>query len=261
MSSRPVSRLLLLAALSGCKVIDAPDAIEQLVVFGFVHYEEDGYPEATADKLVPEAEEEDAALREGYLVDSLTSADLVDAGVEGAVETGEIIGVLGAVDYHHALGDVLSFLTRHDKASDDEDTLVYEVERETDRDCFLAGDCETMEQVIFETVQVPVVGEASRTYTQQYRWVEQKGADPLVMIRSLTPEPMAFSSNLISVSQQYAFILLVPAQGGVRRVETFWVDAQFLGVDVPASYAVNNAIKTMNEQAGQVDAGLDALGL
>lgn len=260
MCARPLS-LLLLGSLTGCKVIDAPDALEELVVFGFIHYEEDGYPEATAEKLVPEAASQLDALREGYLVDSLTSADLVSAGLPAADEEGEIIGVLGAVDYHHPLSDVVTFLSRHDKASDDEDTLVYDVEQETDRDCFLAGECDTLEQVIFETVEVAVLGEASRTYTQQYRWVEQKGGDPLVMIRSLTPEPMEFSSNLVSVSQQYAFILLIPSASGVRRVETFWVDAQFLGVDVPASYAVNNAVKTMNEQAGQVDAGLDALSL
>jgi hypothetical protein len=42
-----------------------------------------------------------------------------------------------------------------------------------------------------------------------------------------------------------------------RRIEAFWVDAEFVGMDVPENTAVNNAVSQMGEQAGLIDDWID----
>ena len=64
---------------------------------------------------------------------------------------------------------------------------------------------------------------------------------------------MSFSSKIAKVHQQYALVILYPDGGVTRRVETFWVDAEIIGLDVPDSFAVDNAINSMAAQAERVD--------
>lgn len=245
-----------LALCAGCKVIDAPDNLEELVVFGFVHYDEDGYPAATTEKLIPAVGEVSDQLAEGYLVDSLTEEDLVAAGVDPPDVT-SIIGALGAVSYRHSLDDVLRTITRDDKDELYDNILDYDVLETTDLDCFLDRTCDRLEQRVYETTSVPVLGDATRTFTQQYQWVAQDDGTELVLIRTLNPEPMDFSSALLTVHQQYALVAIWPDGDAARRCETFWVDAEFIGLEVPDSYAVKTAVQEMADQAADVDDILD----
>ena len=43
-----------------------------------------------------------------------------------------------------------------------------------------------------------------------------------------------------------------------RRVEAFWVDAEFIGIDVPKSFAVDTAVDEMVGASEMVDAAIDA---
>ena len=40
-------------------------------------------------------------------------------------------------------------------------------------------------------------------------------------------------------------------------METFWVDAEMIGLTMPDNMAVNNAVKAMGDQAELIDAVLD----
>lgn len=253
-----MSLLLLLPALLACKPIEAPQDLEELVVFGFDHMDDDGYPEATADELIPLADGQFTDLQDGYEVNSLTPDDLAEAGVESA-DTTDIIGAMGGVDYTHSIDEVLALLTRGDKEDLYEDEPVYDLLEPGDVDCFLSHDCETLEQVITEGTSVAILGVSTRTYTQQYRWVDDEDLGPLVLIRTLNPDGMTFDVNWLVVYQQYAFIALFPEGDHARRVETFWVDAEFIGMDVPENTAVNQAVSQMSKQAEQVDELIDEL--
>lgn len=250
--------MVLLFLSLGCKPIEAPQNLEELVVFGFVHHQEDGYPEATSEELLPLANQKFEDLQDGYSVHSLTSTDLEEAGMVSPDAT-DIIGALGGVNYTHSVDEVLSILTRGDKEDLYDDTPVYDLNDTTDIDCFLARECETLEQEITEATEVAILGLSTRTFTQQYRWVEPEGMEPMVLIRTLCPEGVSFDVDWLVVFQQYAFIALYPHEGGARRIETFWVDAEFIGMDVPESTAVNNAVGQMAAQAEDVDALIDAL--
>jgi len=249
---------LLLALIVACKPIEAPQDLEELVVFGFDHLDEDGYPEATASELVPLANGQFADLQDGYEVNSLTADDLSLAGVEEA-DTTDIIGALGGVDYTHSVDEVLRLLTRGDKEDLYDDEPVYDLLDPGDVDCFIARECDTLEQVITEGTKVAILGVSTRTYTQQYRWVETEDLGPLVLIRTLNPDGMTFDVDWLVVYQQYAFIALYPQGDHARRVETFWVDAEFIGMDVPENSAVNQAVGQMSKQAEAVDELIDQL--
>ncbi|NCG17558.1 MAG: hypothetical protein GWP91_00895 [Rhodobacterales bacterium] len=247
------SVLLPLLFLTGCKVTDAPASLEDLVVYGFVHFDDDDtriLEEAVAN-LGPLVDNHSEDLDEGVRVEELRNADLAAAGVENADVEG-IVGALGAVTYTSGLDDVFGVTAHSHKDDLFDNVLVYEVLDETDRDCFANHACDRFEQTLREVVKVPLLGEADRTFVNQFRWVQTDSGEALV-IRSLSPEPMSFNSNIVKVHQQYAFVVLEDGRGGTERMESFWVDAEVIGLDVPDNYAVNNAINAMAEQAERID--------
>jgi hypothetical protein len=252
--------MLLVLALSGCKVVDAPETLEELVVFGFENYEDDGRMRDTHAQLVPLVDANHEDLSDGYRVDQLTADNLANAGVEG-VDVTEILGAMGVVDYTHDLDTVLEVISAEDKADRFENLLAYEVTETTDRECFLARECDTLEQTVDETADVTLLGEATRTYTMSYRWIVPEDEDEAVLyIRTLSPEEMVFTGSAIDaqVHQQYAFVALYPEGDVARRVEAFWVDFEVLGADIPDTFAVDNAVNGMASQAERVDEWIDA---
>jgi len=93
-------RLLLptLLLVSACKVVDAPDDFEELVVFGFTNFMDE--PElfvAAAEGLIPYAETIVDELEEGFRVDNLTYVDLVSAGVDPQDDEVDILGASARV--------------------------------------------------------------------------------------------------------------------------------------------------------------------
>lgn len=249
--------LVLLAQLSACKVIEAPESLEDVVVYGFRHYDEDqDYLAATHANLGPEVDVRLEELSEGYLVSDLSSDDLDVAGVKGA-DVSNIVGALATVTYTHELDEVVSVLTRGDKAEIFEDTLTYEVLESTGRHCFLDRSCDRLDYRVHEVTKVAILGEAERTFDISYRWVETDDGTWVVYQRTLNPNPITFSSDLLKVHQQYQLVALYPDDGGTRRVEAFWVDAEIVGMDMPESLAISTTVSTMEDQAAAVDAYLD----
>lgn len=248
---------ILLAPLSACKVIEAPESLEDVVVYGFRHYDdEQDYLVATHANLRPEVEAHLEELVEGYLVSDLASDDLAVAGVKNA-DVSNVIGALATVTYTHPLDEIIGVLTRTDKAEIFEDTLIYEVLESSGRQCFLDRSCDRLDYRIHEVTTVPILGEAERTFDISYRWVETDDGTWVVYQRTLNPDPITFSTDLLKVYQQYQLVTLYPDDGGARRVEAFWVDAEIVGMDMPESLAITTAVSTMEDQAAAVDAYLD----
>lgn len=250
--------MLLLTLLTACKVVDAPEDLESLVVFGFVHFEDDAaFLEQTAQGLLPLIDANREELAEGYRVDDLTSVDLGEAGIDAPGE-GAILGAVGLVGYHNATIEIVDAISHPDKATMFPDNyLAYEVKQTSDRACFLDAACDRLDQTVFERTKVVLLGEAERTFDTAYRSVIlDEGV--FTFVRQITPEPMSFSTGLATVHQQYSFVMLFDDGAGAQRLESFWVDAEILGLDVPDSYAVDQAVSAMSEQAERVDAWIDA---
>lgn len=253
--------MLVLTLLSGCKVVDAPTNLEELMVFGFVNFdqEDDDYLVETAESLLPVIATNYADLTDdGYRVNNLTKADLDQVGVVDATAEG-IVGAMGLVDYTNQVMPVIDAASHENKAAIFPDNfLEYEVLSQSDRPCFLAAECDELEQEVHEIAQVALLGEAERTYTSQYRRVETDTLGDVVFVRQISPDEVEFSSSFAKVYQQYSFVMVYTEAGHARRIEAFWVDAEIIGLDVPDSYAVDQAVKQMTEQAERIDAYIDA---
>ncbi len=246
--------------LVGCKVIDAPENVEELVVYGFVHFDDDiDYLEAVGEKLFPAVEDLDEELEEGYFVDLLTAEDLEQAGVE-APDTEGIIGALGRSVYGYDLVPVACGIAWPDKANTEAyaSYVEYAFEDDGNRDCFMAGECEWYEHSASQVIEIPILGEATQTFERAFRWVEPRDGVPWIAVRLLSPTPIDFNTQILAVDQQYSFFALYPDGGTTSRVEAFWVEARALGFELPESFAVTNAVNEMQDQADQVDAFLDA---
>jgi len=248
-----------LVLLAGCKPVDAPDALEELVVFGFVHFDDDiEYLEAMGEKLFPAVKGLDDELSEGYFVDLLTAEDLTLAGVEDA-ETEGIIGALGRSEYTNDLDAVVCGMSWPDKANTVafDSYLEYTLDDDGNRDCFLARECDRYDSTATQHVSVFPLGEAIQSFERSFRWVEPADGEPYVVSRLLAPYPIDFSTEILAVDQQYSLVVLYPDGNATRRLETFWVEARALGAEFPENFAVTTAVNTMQDQADEIDVFID----
>ncbi len=245
---------------SGCVVVHAPETIEELVVFAFVHFDEDeAYLRATGDNLLPLAEQHLEELREGYYVDLLDIEDLDSAGIDSPDVEG-IIGALGAADYRHGLDDVLWINTHPDKAEIYDSVVSYQASDEDgERDCFLERNCRSYSYTVNEVVSAPIVGDATQRYRREFRWVMLSDGMEVLFSRALNPDGIELSTEIIEVDQQYSVYCMYPTGGIGRRLESFWVDARFLGAEVPEAFAVDRAVSEMQDSADRTSDLLDEL--
>jgi hypothetical protein len=254
--------VLLVRTTAGCTVIDAPETIEELVVFGFVHYEDDPeYLWEMGDHLFPLLDGEIEGLETGYHVDNLDNSHLDAAGIEDP-DTVSIIGALGTATYSHPFEEVLCAITLENKEEVFDQYLSYDIVQADDLGCFLDGDCEFYTERIEQTTEVPVLGEATQSLTRSFRWVLPDDGERYIVSRTLSPTAVEFNSEILEVDQQYALVIIAAdAYGdGLRRFETFWVESRFLGDEVPEYFAVDSAVGAMQSQAAAVDEFLDGGG-
>jgi hypothetical protein len=252
--------LLLLSSVAGCTVVDAPETLEELVVFGFVHFDEsEAFLRATADNLIPLAEEHLEDLQDGYYVDLLENEDLEATGVE-APDVEGIIGALGSADFGYPVLDVIRLQTRLDKVEFYENLHEYTVEDiDGDLSCFLDGDCRSLAMTLTEVTDLPVIGIATTTHRRALRWVRLTDGREVLCSRGLNPAGVDLTTNIIEVRQQYSFYCSYPAPENARRLEAIWVDAYLLGADIPIAWAVDQVVGEMQSNADRADDILDAM--
>jgi len=251
---------LLFPLVLSCTVVDAPETLEELVVFGFVHFDEsEAFLRATADNLIPLAEEHLEELQDGYYVDLLTQADLEATGVD-APEIEGIVGALGSADFRHPVLDVIRLQTRADKADLYDNIDEYTIDNiDGDLDCFLDGHCRRVAMTLTETTTLPIVGKATTTHLRELRWVRLTDGRDVLCSRGLNPKGVEFNTNILEVRQQYAFYCVYPAPVNARRLEAIWVDAYLLGEDIPIAWAVDRVVDEMQANADRVNDLLDGM--
>ncbi len=241
---------------TGC-VVDAPETIEELVTFGFEHYEEEPrYLRATAEALLPLVDDSFDEITDGWRVDNLSADHLLAAGVEVPDDL-HILGAMGAADYRHTVDEVLPALIHPDKDAIFDSFLEYEILEETDRVCFLDGSCDRYWYRSSQTVEASILGDATSTVEREYRRIEPEEGPSFLVARTLAPDPIEFTTNIVDIYQQYDLIFIYPYGDAARRSETFWVDALFLDDEIPDYFAVETAARSMRDQAGRVDDYLD----
>ena len=249
-----MTTLLFFPLLAGCSTIEAPDNLESLVVFGFVHVTDDEEYGRTFDEGVrPLLDLHAEDLDVGVKVDALSAEDLSGAGVEDPDEQ-SIIGVSAANHYRADVAGLAEVLTRPDLQNVYEMTVGYELIRESDRECFLDQSCDLYTQEAVRINDLGFFGTSSQTFTKQFRWIETADGERILLLRTLSPQPVDVSRDIFKIHQQYDFSLFTPHEGGTRRLENFWVDADVVGMDVPDTFALDQAVKAMKNTRDELDA-------
>jgi hypothetical protein len=247
--------MLWFALLVGCKVLDAPEDLEELVVFTFVHFDDsDRVIQDATENLLSEVTANAIELEDGYKVDQLTQADLLALDID--TEVIDIVGAIGVADYTHDLGPVTEYLTHERKDNVYDHIEEYSVDGDG-RSCFLDQSCSSLDQTVREVVKVPILGKVTRNYEQNFRWVDTESG-LVLLARTLSPDPFEMSTNVVQVFQQYSVIMVWSEDGHARRAEAVWADAEFVGLDVPESFAVDSTLNGISKQCDRIDEAIDA---
>ena len=239
----------------GCKkAIEAPDNIEEMMNFGFVHFTgPNGELEALSENLFPFVDEHLDEAETGWQINSLSVDDLETAGLE-VEEVDNVVGAAASVPYQSSVDDVLMAISWPDKTEVLDNVKEYEVIASDDLDCFLTHECDWYEMTVEQVAKAGILGEATQTITFQFKWVtREEDGMTFFATRVLCPDGVTFGSNLAKVIQQYSFAMVYPSNDSARRMEAFWVDGRIIGMDVPEDFAVNQAISQMQKAADQID--------
>ena len=255
-----IAMLCVTPLLIGCKkAVEAPDTIEEMMNFGFVHFDaEDDSLEALSYNLFPFVAENLDDAETGWQINSLSLENLEAAGVDvDAVEN--VVGASASVSYKSSVDDVLRAISWPNKSEVLDNVKQYDIIESDDLDCFLAKECDRYEMQVDQVAKAGILGEATQNLTFQFRWVTREDDQiEFFATRVLCPDGVEFGSNLAKVVQQYSFAMIYPEDDHARRMEAFWVDGKIIGMDVPEDFAVNQAISQMQKSADEIDAFLDA---
>lgn len=252
---------MLLLLLTACAAT-APEDIEDMLVYGFVHQpdERDNTMVSLSKNLIPWLEDHFDEATEGYGINRLTAEDLEDAGVDAEIDGDGIVGAVTGIDYAVSIDELAWGLTYADQSEVFSKYLEYEGVDIGDRDCFLSRECDRMS--ITETIHADlgVLGvESFFTNTFEIRWVDLGDERWAFATRTLGPEPVEFTVDWLKVYQQYAFTFGYPREDGtVRRAQAVWAESEIVGADVPEDFQINTAISTMQSAAAEMEAFLQA---
>jgi hypothetical protein len=244
----------MLLLLIGCKVIDAPETIEELMIFGFVNHgqEDPEWASTFAGNLVPELDIHQEELVEGYRVDSLTEENIEATGVSS--NDVNITGVSAETHMESDFLDVVNALTFTDTTQVFDATIAFELLEHSDRSCFIAQECEFYDYQAKRTLDLGILGQATQTFEGSFRWTELEDGTPAMMWRILIPDPAEVTTSFMAIHQSYTMDLIFPGDSGTRRVEAIWLDAEVIGTELPDSFLIDTAVKQMQSAAEDVDA-------
>ena len=150
------------------------------------------------------------------------------------------------------LDEVVAAILEEDKTQVFEHMLEYDILESTDKDCFLARECETYEFLVHQVADAGILGEATQEVTWEFRWIGE-GYGQMFM-RTLSPDPIEFTTSILAVEQQYSVALVYDDGDGARRMEAFWIEGEIIGADVPEGFAVSQAVNQMHKSAENIDA-------
>lgn len=247
---------LLTATMVGCRPPEAPSQFEEMLVYGFVHFD-DEEPDALialGDVLIPWLETEFSSLEEGYEIASMTGEDLEESGV-GGQSSADILGVAVGVDYTG--GDIERFVDAMVwPAQDDIFSHYVTFERDilTGDDCFADGGCERFRSADDLHAEIALGIEFWSTYEVAMRRLTLSDGSPAVVHQLIGPDPTEFSTEIIKVYQQYGFSFLYNNDlGQARRVQALWADGELLSSDAAEGSYLALSITTMKGANDDVD--------
>lgn len=237
---------------TGCKVVDAPESVEELVVFGFVNFDEGPeFLEAFAAGAV-DARANTPDLVDGVRTDSLTPDILFDNDFSNNPDANEVFGVAATIDFESDFDSVVDAVTG-DMSTVIPSTEIYErTVVQGDRDCFLTHACDAFDMDVRRVVG-GFWGTGEQQVLAQFRWTTLEDGTDVMVYRSLAPDPMETDSVLFKAHQHFTLYTLVDASVP-EKFETHWVEAELIGIDLPDTFAIDSAVSSMQSQVEDIDA-------
>lgn len=247
----------LLMSLIGCKVAEAPEELQSLMTYGFVHTEDDdsGPMEEVAEGLPPLVVTHEADLDAGYRVDSLTLADLEAVGLRPEREI-EVVGVAYMVEMQAGIEEIAPILAGDELDQVFAKTFEYSTQSRDDLSCFLAHECEIYHNHGTRVTDMGLFGEATQEFDSVFRWVEMPDGSQGLALRQVSPRPTEMTTDLVTVHQSYNWALMYEEGGKTRRVEAYWADVEIIDLDVQDSVVLDLAVGTNKDRAVELDAYL-----
>ncbi|MCB9762289.1 MAG: hypothetical protein H6739_20990 [Alphaproteobacteria bacterium] len=251
--------LPLLLALGACKAPEAPDTIEEMMVYGFENFEAEdpAYMVALAEKLIPWMDNHMAEAEEGYAVNALGDANLAAAGVDATVEE-EILGAVTGVDFVAPPEDLAAVYVYPHQDEIFDTYIEFTRETDDDPDCFAEQRCEFFRASDDVHIDMGVLGiEMFNGYDTAFRWIELSDGTKAIAHRNLGPLPIEFTVNFLAVYQQYSFSFsYARPDGTTRRAWTIWADGEVIGADLPESWQISQGVSAMHNAAENINAWL-----
>ena len=240
--------LLLAGSVMACRPPEAPETFEEMMVYGFIHFNDDD-PEALialGDVIIPWLENNLEEIEDGYEIASMTAEDLSEAGVSTSTDI-SILGV--SVGFDYTAGDLVRF-TEAMVWEDQEDVFSHFVgfdrEVQEGKDCFTTRECERYTAADSLHAEIALGIEFWSDYTVSMRHLTMSDGSPALVHRLIGPEPTEFSTEIINVYQQYGFSFLYNnADNQARRVQALWADGELLSSDAAEGSYLALSITTM----------------
>ena len=271
-----MKRLLLLNLLFltavGCKrPPDAPDTLDDLASYLYEHVMDDEeYLVAGIDNLETwlsednEAEEFETNLdstAEGYTVTNLSEEAVVSLdGVER--DLNNLLGAAVGYDIDLEVEQVIDALIGRDMMEvfpGNYQSYERTFEDEADRDCFLDGECDSIQFEIRVVADYPLNLTVDAESVVQYRRVELEDGRKAVVQRTWMSKPGEANVDWIQLEQQYFLAVHLPQKSGMRRVEAMWVKASLGNTPVPEDMALSLTVDTMRDTGKNLEAYFESL--
>ena len=246
---------MLLIALSACNVTDAPETIEQLVVYGFAGFDEGAENASTAASgLRPLAAAFGEQLAQGMRVDDLTQADVEAAGITTELEGG-IVGVAATVAMAASVEDLVWAWSHPHMDTFLDVTTGFEIRTEYgDRDGFIAGDRDTYAYDGWRRVEMGGLGNSEQEFNRAFQRTVLDDGSTAVVVRDMAPEGAEMDTSWVRVGAQFSFSVFYDEGDDALRLDAFWIDAEAIGLELPDYFALDLAVNQMNATAERVDA-------
>lgn len=256
---RLLAPLALVPYATGCRPLpDAPVELDQLCAYLFEHANDEDDTravEAGAINLDAWLDVNIDATIEGYAVDTL-SDDAVNALGDGERSLDGVKGAAVGHTHEAPLDQLVTALVGDDMMDIYPDNYQsFSRTFDGDVDCFLAGECLSIQAESFSVIDYTVVTVEVDSMIQ-YRWVDTADYGRVAIERTWMRGPATVSLDFLAVDQQYYVWMFIPdnGTGGSRSIQATWMVAELGSGAPPEDVVLNLVVNSMTAGADDLDA-------
>jgi hypothetical protein len=125
---------------------------------------------------------------------------------------------------------------------------------ESDRVCFLAGDCDSLDFEIEIVADYPLSLTVQAESRVQYRRIELADGRKPVLQRLWMLSPAVSNMSWFELEQQYFLAVHLPRDSGMRRVDAMWVKSSLGDTEALQNLALTLAIDGMRATGDRLEA-------